>query len=208
MQAIQTAITEIEALRNKLGKVLAEHDNLLIRCNSVLLTLENGLRHTIGGATNVGGGDFVPTPITEMMGIKANKPKPIVKADLEPKNADVQALRDEADKAYRNFLERDNDSILANMEDIVIRAVAKKAGMDVTSTVPEKIDEAFIISIKAAIETKAAIELAKQTPEPAPAQEPVPAQTPESEPPSASEPAHTAKQEPKPIVKAQPKKGR
>jgi hypothetical protein len=56
---------------------------------------------------------------------------------------------------YESFPYREVDEILDSVDETRIRAVAKKAGLQVTETEPEKINTAFIVQIKEAMVKKA-----------------------------------------------------
>jgi hypothetical protein len=56
---------------------------------------------------------------------------------------------------YDSFPFREVDEILDSVDETRIRAVAKKAGLQVTETDPEKINSAFILQIKEAMVKKA-----------------------------------------------------
>lgn len=161
MTNTEIAIGKINKLRGELSGLFIDNEALKNRTDNVLLTLENGLRHFAGIQLTAPESSFVPSSLKDALQKQTSEHSPITEAILSPKDADKEALRKEAEKAYQSFLERDNKDILESTEDLVIRAVAKKAGIDVTSTIPEKIDFTFIDHIKAAIIKKEAIEVAK-----------------------------------------------
>jgi hypothetical protein len=62
----------------------------------------------------------------------------------------------EVNAIYEGFTERENDEIIDSLTDLQIRGVAKKAGMEVTETKPERLTNSFIDEIKESIKKKAA----------------------------------------------------
>lgn len=163
MEQTKLAIEEIAAFRAKLGSILTE-EHLRHRCDSVLITLENGLRHMVDMPVIHAGDNtvkaFEPTPITHVLGQTVTPRTTFNEADITPDNEDVSALRREVEEAYKTFATRSNESILESLEDMTIRGVAMKAGVEVTSTYPAKVDAAFIDEIKAAILDKENVRLA------------------------------------------------
>lgn len=74
------------------------------------------------------------------------------------KALEAEELQKEVNAVYEGFTERENDDILDSIPELVIRGVAKKAGLQVTQTEPEKINSAFVNQIKEAIIEKAKTE--------------------------------------------------
>ena len=68
----------------------------------------------------------------------------------------AKALSLKVDVLYPIFLETANETILADNEEIVIRGVAKRAGLPVTETEPKTITVKYIATIKKAITDLAA----------------------------------------------------
>lgn len=150
-EQIKKAIKKIAVLREELKTDLAEIPNLVIRADHTLETLSNGLLHIIGESPTNQSSTFTPTPITHVLGDDVTQQEKVDLKAITPTNADKEALKKQATEAYDTFLDRDSNVILESVDDLIIRAVAKKAGMDVTSTNPEKITVEFIESIKEAI---------------------------------------------------------
>lgn len=157
MNALEIAVDEIGTLRTKLGDIFADAPEFNNRAQSVLTSLENGFRHLAGMETiqtgNKPDGSFTPTPITKMFGEDVKREAPSVE-QATPTVDDRTALRAEVEKAYPTFLTRKPKDILDNVEHMVIRGVAKKAGLDVTSTEPATITEAFVKKVIEAINGK------------------------------------------------------
>lgn len=62
------------------------------------------------------------------------------------------------DDLYDSFLEMETDKIKDDQPELIIRGVAKKAGIPVTNTLPEKITTEFIDQVKDAIKKKKQID--------------------------------------------------
>lgn len=159
-QAIEEANQIIDLARTELNRILKPYPNLAMRVDSTFDTLASGLSFTVGEvyrkteqtATTVS----EPKPITQLldMAINTNASKPVTAKNILPTDADKALLHAEILKAYSSFRERDNAEIKAALEDITIRGVAKRAGMNVTSTEPGVITLEFIQLIKEAIRIK------------------------------------------------------
>ena len=161
---IKEAVGKIKALKLELQADLAEVPNLVIRTDNVLDTMANSLLGFIGESIESTSTAFTPTPITNVLGQDVSRGEKVEEKAIEPSNADKASLKEQANTAYETFLERDSFTLLESLDDIVIRAVAKKAGMkDVTSTVPEKVTIEFIDEIKSAIVSKSEIEKTKKS---------------------------------------------
>lgn len=84
----------------------------------------------------------------------AGRPRPAdVNKPFQQTPADVELaeLRLKADELYPRFLGVSSDDLLDSVSDIEIRAVAKRAGLPVTETTPDRITTEYIDQIKAAI---------------------------------------------------------
>jgi regulator of replication initiation timing len=162
---IKIAIEKIKQFRKELDSILSNNENLQIRASNVLQTLENGFKHIIGLPLDEEGFDsgFKPSPITNVLGDDVTRTLPIIVKDIAPTDADKEALRQQALDAYDTFIDRDEKVILESLDEIVIRAVAKRAGMAVTSTEPERVGLEFINEIKSAILAKEEVETAKES---------------------------------------------
>lgn len=166
MNALEIAVGKIGTLRKELGDIFADAPEFNNRANSVLTSLENGFRHLNGmeviadkpNTTEV----FTPTPIAEMFGESVERNTQSVET-AKPTIGDREALRAEIETAYPTFVNRNSNDILANVEHLVIRGVAKKAGLDVTSTEPAVLTEAFVDQIKEAINGKENNTVARNT---------------------------------------------
>jgi hypothetical protein len=157
-QSIEKAINKIENLQSELNSDLQENELLQIRCNYTLETLANGMKHLIGlpigDAVSV---EFIPTPLRNVLGENVEHGEVIKEDTVKPSEADKEALKKQAIECYETILDRDSKAVLDAVEDIVIRATAKKAGLQVSSIDPAKITVDFIDKIKQAILDKQAV---------------------------------------------------
>lgn len=87
------------------------------------------------------------TPAVNRPAADVNKPFHQTVEDVE-----LAELRLKADELYPKFLSASSDHLLDSVSDIEIRAVAKKAGLPVTETNPDRITTAYIDQIKTAIQ--------------------------------------------------------
>jgi hypothetical protein len=90
-------------------------------------------------------------PATTILGSKIELAAPTAPEDLKAKKSKVDELKEKVDEAYELFPQKTNEEILSNMDDLVVRGVAKKAGLKISKDSPEKLDSAFIDQIKEAI---------------------------------------------------------
>lgn len=133
---------EDEMHRLKLSQSLQhEADYLLLVTGAGDLT-ENKDAVVLGPATTIGGRPIAKLPrITER--------------DLKPSDDAVLNLKEQVESALVYFgPDSDAAGILANIPDLVVRGVAKKAGLKVTKDQPKELTVEFIDEIKAALLAK------------------------------------------------------
>jgi hypothetical protein len=156
----QQAIDSLKDCQKEVAALLKDHPDLSMRSTSVLNRLVAGLSHAAGigpdeseAKSNTNSGE----KLTHVMGIPVKphtKPVPAAKAaeTTEQENEDFDGYIDDA---FDDFLVGEPAELRAEYNDVVIRGVAKKCGMEVTPTKPATIDEAFIIKVKEAAAMKA-----------------------------------------------------
>ncbi len=86
--------------------------------------------------------DFGPIQIEE-------KPSPVL-PEKSRKELEAETIKEIADEVEKTFMERESHEIVDAVDDIVVRVIAKRAGIQVTETDPEKITIDFVEEIKAA----------------------------------------------------------
>jgi hypothetical protein len=111
-----------------------QHDRLLLITGSG--DLETGQPAVLGPAKTIGG-----KPIAKQRRFTAD--------DMIPADDKVHNLRKQVDAAVLYFgVEASAEGILANIPELIIRGVAKKAGLKVTKDEPKEITVEFIEKIK------------------------------------------------------------
>lgn len=159
---VSRACEVLNAAREEVVQLLADTPDLAVRADNVLKRLVEGLVHTTMLAPS-----NAPTETREREPLKTFLGKPVPQAAtktrealeaVEPTKTDLDFAREKVDKAYIAIPALSADDIREFYEDAVIRGVAKRAGLDVTTTTPKHLTNAFIESIKTAIANKAAAE--------------------------------------------------
>lgn len=91
---------------------------------------------------------------TSVLGQRITKTAETAPADLLPTGQAVQQLTEKVEDAYTRYASMTAEEILAKEEDIVLRGVAKKAGIKgVSKDNPKKIDLDFVQRLKEKIPT-------------------------------------------------------
>jgi hypothetical protein len=150
-KVIEGAIASINAIlvgpedemhRLKLSQSLQREADYLLLVTGAGDLNENKDAVILGPATTIGG-----RPISKL-------PR-ITERDLKPSDDAVLNLKEAVENAVVYFgPDSDSAGILANIPDLVIRGVAKKAGLKVTKEQPKELTVEFIDEIKAALLAK------------------------------------------------------
>jgi hypothetical protein len=146
---IKKAIGIIRDTQEEIHELLAGSPDLQVRANNALERLANGFAHLAGELMRMS--DTVKAtgqrePLTHIAGVKIKQPKSKPVKDATPSKEEQEEFDGFIDDAYEEFRNADAKIILANNNDLVIRAVAKRAGIN-----PANVDIAFVEKIKAAI---------------------------------------------------------
>lgn len=169
---IVAAVEEMEGCRDRIMLIFA--DESLVHLRNRVAEQFNMQIQFLKGKTGVL--DFTPKEaagtiqrVTSFMGTKIEVNAQSNKVDVggspavdelpsgpfvKPATADEVALQEliaRIDAVYPTFTGLGNDEILNSLDDLEIRGIAKKAGLPVTETNPEKIDGKFIDQVKDAI---------------------------------------------------------
>lgn len=119
------------------GDLQRSHDRLLLLTGTG--DLETGKSAILGPAKTIGG-----VPIA--------KQRKFTEADLVPSDDKVFKLKQDIEDALASFApEASAEGILANIPELIIRGVAKKAGLKVTKDEPAEITVEFIEQAKEAL---------------------------------------------------------
>ena len=165
---IEKVINGLKGAQEGIADLIGEsHSMLNLQCQHTIGQLIAKLSHAAG--LNVGGQPFPEKkPLTHIFGVELKAPsvKKVTKEVVTPSETEVSELQQFTDSAWKEFLTLPASELKERYGDLVIRAVAVKAGMDVTPTSPEKVNVAFINEVKKAVtfkdETQKAIDEADQ----------------------------------------------
>jgi hypothetical protein len=114
------------------------HDKLLLLTGTG--DLESGKSTVLGPAKTIGG-------------VAISKQRRFTEADLVPSDDKVFKLKQDIDAALVYFNPNASaEGILTNMPDLIIRGVAKKAGLKVSKDEPKELTVEFIEEVKQALE--------------------------------------------------------
>ena len=131
---------------------------LAARVDNSLGQLVNQLAHASG--VDISGAPAVveqePARPTHFLGVKLDAaPQPLNLPKMKEKvQSAASLLMSLADEAFKDFLVMEPSVLKETYGDLIIRAVAVKAGMDVTPTHPEKVNVAFIREVAAQVKVK------------------------------------------------------
>lgn len=162
------AIALIRDTKETVAELLADTPDFKTQANHVFETLANGLAFAIGekvihsGRTRT---EVISQPAQRtIMGVPVPDEKPLKQRvqEVQPSISELDKFRTEIDKAYIAFGRMSNKEILNEFHDLEIRAVAKRAGLQVTKTEPVRITDSFVSEIKNAIQEKADAEAAQK----------------------------------------------
>jgi hypothetical protein len=140
-QKAKTTLTEAPGLADMVGLQLDKTINLMKQKASG--SPETG--ETFGTVTKLKGQDFTP----------GEKAKP--KLPEKVKSADeiaAEELKEKVDALEPLFTKIESDKILDEHSELVIRGIAKRAGLPVTEDNPKKIDVKYVDEIKKALTEK------------------------------------------------------
>lgn len=164
-ETVKRVIGKINALKESIKKDLAERElePFLIRCENSLDTMARALNVAIGGEIeqlNNGNSDFIPVPLTSVLDMATNAPVKTTDADVNPRQAEIDKIKAEVNDVYNSILQREPKEILEGTDELILRGVAKKAGLNVDANNPENLSVEFIKEIQTAIQSK--IEIAEK----------------------------------------------
>ena len=158
---------ELIALANTLQIGIDEAENLPADLSAIKIRVTNALRqqqnfiNALIGTTMTTHGKEDSGPLTHIMGIPIEYRQPVTKEQLQPTNAERDKFLADRDNLYNQFLELKNEKIFSYWKqpggDAVVRAVAKKAGIE--NYADAKVNDIFVNNIRKAI--KAGADLAQ-----------------------------------------------
>lgn len=146
---IQAIIDLIRNVKEEAKLRLSSYPDIANTIIGPLNQLDNRLCHRIGqplsdqpagkrkfGPISLGKKPEAPVPTSE---------KPVIKTARESFADD---LKKERDAVWPTFASREPDEIVDSLQDPLIRAVARKAGIKVTETDPEVLNRTFVIKVQ------------------------------------------------------------
>jgi uncharacterized protein YnzC (UPF0291/DUF896 family) len=161
-EIVQRVIDKINALKSAIKKDLLTEPELepfLIRCENSLETMSRALNVAIGGdieplSAIAGNGEFIPQPLTAVLDMAVNKVEKTNIDDINPRQAEIEKIKAEVKNVYKSMLEREPKDILEGTDELILRGVAKKAGLNVDANTPETLSVEFVKEIQLAIQNK------------------------------------------------------
>ncbi|MCZ2085367.1 MAG: hypothetical protein LC112_13955 [Flavobacteriales bacterium] len=162
---IKSSISTLETAHKKVKETLAEFPEIVAQLDAQFTKQVNFLKVKVGLAqpeAEVGGIGKVTTlrgqKIEDVVKDKPATPseQKVNLKEIKEKAADNEAeeLKRQVDALEPLFLKIENDKLIDEHPDLVLRGVAKRAGLPVTEDTPEKIDSKYVQSIKDAIVAK------------------------------------------------------
>ncbi len=154
---------ELSKLAATLQIGIDEAENLPAEMSAVKIRVTNKLRleqNFINGLLGVAMTTHAQEdngPLTHIMGVPIEYRQPVTKEQLTPTNLERDKFLADRDDLYSKFLELKNDKIFAYWKqpgnDAVLRAVAKKAGVE--NYAEAKVNDIFVNAIRKAIQAEA-----------------------------------------------------
>jgi hypothetical protein len=148
---------EIAPLKARIMTDLRRHENsLCMQLGQEIELVEQDAVIQVkssGPITKLFGKEIKPISRNEKLVVDETKPvTPTPAIEIKTtQEIELQELRVQRDEVYNKFLTAQTDDLLDSLDELVIRAVAKRAGLPVTETNPKRVDAKFIDRIKAAI---------------------------------------------------------
>lgn len=130
--ALEQAASIISDAREALKSLLeTEHNILFVGMNARLTQMQNQLAFA-SGSDLVSAAPAKFEPVTDFMGEKIERAKKIEASDLSPKEMEKKLLQDKINSLQKELPNLTNEQILESYmnDQIVIRGIAKRAGLD------------------------------------------------------------------------------
>jgi hypothetical protein len=144
---LQNAITTINAILTS-----PEDEMHRIRVTNRLQQESDQLLLLTGAGDLSTGETTVLGPATTIGGKKIGKVRKFTESDLVPSDDKVHQLKEAIDDALEYFgPDASSEGILARIPELIIRGVAKKAGLKVTKDEPQEVTVDFIEEVKVAL---------------------------------------------------------
>ena len=153
-EKIKKVISILTDTRDEIHELLGESPDLQIRASNALERLINGFAHASGEKMQFAGDKKKANkrePLKTIGGIDYKPKHTRHVKEAEPSKEEKEELDGYIEQVYEEFKTDTPKSLLAGANDLVIRAVAKKAGIEVSPDQPCNYYLAFIEKVKAAI---------------------------------------------------------
>lgn len=149
---IADALEVLAKAKADTSALLESVPDLQLRSDNVFERLINGIKHALGISLDEGEATVRGGRLTKILGrsIKKKSSEKISNA-TKPSQEEVTDMDLLTHQAYEDFLVLEPKELLEKHGEMPIRGVGVMMGMEVTPTLPEKVDVAFIKKIKAEI---------------------------------------------------------
>lgn len=154
MSKHQQAIDLLLKTKDGVKSILSDpiDQNHALRIDSDLQKIINTLSLTTGHGGFVTEKASTPGPATTFMGEKLEKQTVTPPEAIKPTPDQVNQLKDQIEVAFKSFPDTDSEQILSTVDEVVIRGVAKKAGVKgISKDNPKEITVVFIDEVKETI---------------------------------------------------------
>lgn len=150
-QNVRKAIDVLKDADAAIKELLNDSPELLLHGSSVLKRLMNGYAHAVGISIEEAPAlKEEKVTLTHICGIPVTAKEQVKTSEAIPSNDEEAQLNEIVSMAFDEFTDMDAPTIIETYNELIIRGVAVKAGIEVTATTPA-IDVAFIEQIKEAI---------------------------------------------------------
>lgn len=153
---IQRVINIYIEANNKISEILKDEPDLLLRNETVLSKLINSLKHSIGSPINIDKLHIEQKQKKTLEYIFGRKlgvveQHPISTEELIPKDIEMEKLKRSVEALYETIENRENNEILGSNDDLHIRALAKKMGIEYSKEKVPRLNAHFINDLKTAV---------------------------------------------------------
>lgn len=157
-EKVQQVIDVLKDANKQIGELLKDSPDLNIHSNGVLRRLRNGFAHAAGLPIDIDEIEEVKAPhvpLTHIAGVPIQQREVIKPETSIPSSKEEDELNEFVELAYEDFgNDEDPESLLASYNELIIRGVAVKAGMEVTPTDPAEVDVEFVTKVQLFIKEK------------------------------------------------------
>ena len=150
---IQQTIDDLQEVQERISERHKDEPTFSLRVNSVFNQLINSLSVNTGRVTDRAVSGFTPKPLGTIAGKSVSGKRNVKISDTKTeKEQTIEEFRENVQKAYDSFPDRESKELKDSLFEDEIRGVAKLAGLD--DFQEAKIDGHYINKIKKAIADK------------------------------------------------------